>query len=249
MRAFRWVIPLGMVSGLVLLVSPLTMKSNPKLLYNPSPSAEIGWYRVVPQKAYARGDLVAAYLPEEVQILADGRGYLPRGIPVIKSIEAVAGDVICYGSYGLSLPEQPPLRTVLLDSLDRRMPVRMPGCLVVPVGEVVLISRRIETSFDSRYFGSVPATGILGHAEFLGSSRSFIGGFYRHEGWARGLGAQCKIKGRSAAAGLTPCLHIIFCSAVIRPAALLFGGIASADGVIEQRYFTLMHGHSFQGDA
>lgn len=248
MRAFRWVIPLGMVSGLVLLVSPLTMKSDPKLLYNPSPSAEIGWYRVVPQKAYARGDLVAAYLPEEVQILADERGYLPRGIPVIKSIGAVAGDVICFDSYGLSLPEQPPLRAALQDRRDRRMPVRVSGCLAVPVGEVVLISRRIDTSFDSRYFGPVPAAGILGNAEFLGSSRSFISGLNWHEGGARGLGAQCKIKGRSAAAGLTPCLHIIFCSAVIRPAALLFGGIASADGVIEQRYFTLLHGHSFQGD-
>lgn len=249
MSVCRWLILLGMVFGLALLLFPLTFKSDPKLLYNPSPSAEIGWYGVVPQETYARGDLVAVYLPEAVQMLADERGYLPRGIPVIKSIGAVAGDVICYSSYGLSLPEQPPLRAVLLDRLDRRMPVPEPGCLPVPVGDVVLISRRIETSFDSRYFGSVPTSGILGHAEFLGSSRSFISGLNWREGGARGLGAQCKIKGRSAAAGLTPCLHIIFCSAVITPAALLFGGIASADRVIGQRHFTLLHGQSFVGDA
>ncbi|MEM6900381.1 MAG: hypothetical protein AAF583_11470 [Pseudomonadota bacterium] len=46
--------------GLFLLGLSSLPRKAPTILYNPSPSAEIGWYRIATVPAYERGDLVAA---------------------------------------------------------------------------------------------------------------------------------------------------------------------------------------------
>ena len=65
------------------------IRLDPFLFYNPSASAPIGWYRILPERPVARGDLVAARLPEAAGILASARGYLPGDIPVIKTVWAL----------------------------------------------------------------------------------------------------------------------------------------------------------------
>jgi type IV secretory pathway protease TraF len=69
-------------ASLVQIVRP----SVPRLLYNPSPSAPGGWYKLRPNEHARRGDLVAALAPENGAALAIEREYLPQNIPLIKTV-------------------------------------------------------------------------------------------------------------------------------------------------------------------
>lgn len=141
--------------------------SVPKLLYNPSPSAPIGWYRLRAEKAIVRGDLVAAFAPEEAQKLAVERHYLPTNIPLIKTIWAVAGEEICHSKNVVQVANRPPLVMLSYDSQGRPLPSR-DGCYTLAKDKVFLVSTDVQTSFDSRYFGPVPVTDILGPVQYLG---------------------------------------------------------------------------------
>jgi conjugative transfer signal peptidase TraF len=141
--------------------------SVPKLLYNPSPSAPIGWYRLLADQAIVRGNLVAAFAPEEAQKLAAERHYLPPNIPLIKTIWAVTGEKICHLDGLVRVANRPPLVTLSHDSQGRPLPSR-DGCYTLAKDEVFLVSTDVQTSFDSRYFGPVPVSDILGPVHYLG---------------------------------------------------------------------------------
>lgn len=195
---------------LILLWLPALLNPEPRMVYNPSASAPVGWYRVLPADTYRRGDLVLASLPEEIMRLADARGYLPHDVPVIKTIWAVAGDEYCVSDRIISFSEQPPLRALRADSAGRRMPLLERGCHAVGAGEVFLASVRTDASFDSRYFGPVSTSDVLGLAVHMGEYEDKDGQLSGWLGWARGQGADCKIKGSGPRPHLKPCLHITF---------------------------------------
>jgi len=50
---------------------------KPVLLYNPSYSAQVGWYKLHQNEPIRLGSQVAAYAPEWARKLADERDYLP----------------------------------------------------------------------------------------------------------------------------------------------------------------------------
>lgn len=230
-------------AGLVLVVLS-AVERNPRLLYNPSPSAPIGWYRVVPARTYSVGDLVAAWLPEEAETLASDRGYLPKHTPVIKTIMAVPGDRYCIEHGALWIDENPPLAILSLDSQARAMPVLAGGCRSLETGQYFLISRSAETSFDSRYFGPVGFDALLGKVVLLNSVEDSEASVCPEAGGARGSGAEGKIKEDGATRGVTPCLHIDFYSAMNFPAALQNPEILKDCYRMEPRHFTLVHGSS-----
>ena len=80
---------------------------KPVLLYNPSYSAKVGWYRLRPDEPIALGTQVAAFAPEWARRLADERGYLPYNYPLIKTVWAVHGDEVCYNTQSVSVPKRP----------------------------------------------------------------------------------------------------------------------------------------------
>lgn len=115
------------------------------------------------------GDIVFVCPPETSAFeLALKRGYLPRGLcaggtgPLIKTVAALAGQDIAIGArvhIDGRLLDHSELRTV--DAEGRALPAFAGG--VVPTGNVFLHSR-FPGSYDSRYFGPVPAAGVLGLA-------------------------------------------------------------------------------------
>lgn len=216
---------------LLLLWLPTLLKPEPKLLYNPSPSADIGWYKVSQTNHYTVGDLVAAFVPEEAEDLADSRGYLPAGVPVIKTIGGIEGDPYCITDGYLEIGPEIKLKILPFDSQGRAMPVLPERCAAVSPGYVLLISRRIGRSFDSRYFGEIRISEIIGHVSYLGKSVDSDWSESSDTGGARGLGAQGKIKAHSAKEALTPCLHIIFYSAIF-----MTGALKISDCLIESKF-------------
>ena len=99
----------GLIITLAVVASArqIIAQPQPMLLYNPSPSAAIGWYRVQADLPVNRSAQVAGYAPEWARLMADERGYLPYDYPLIKTVWAVEGDEVCYHNQSVRVPKRP----------------------------------------------------------------------------------------------------------------------------------------------
>ena len=157
---------------------------DPRLIYNESPSAPIGWYKTDPKGEIIRDALVAAFAPAEARNLAHDRGYLPSNVPLLKTVWAGPGEEICRYGAKVEAPNRPVLTAAGQDGLGRDLP-RWDGCITLNANQVFLVSTDVQTSFDSRYFGPVPIENVLGTAVFLGEEPDRDGELGTHSGWAR----------------------------------------------------------------
>lgn len=139
----------------------------PRLIYNPSDSVAIGWYLVGPSAlSFASphvGSLVLVPLPADAAAFAARRGYLPMSIPLLKPVAAVAPQQVCITD-GLVRIDGMPVAAVLgADGMGR--PLRAwASCRRLGPGELFLLSKTNPASFDSRYFGPVRASAVIGIA-------------------------------------------------------------------------------------
>ena len=143
------------------------------LRLNVTPSYPLGLWRIVPlHRDVAVGDLVFICPPQSADFqMARRRGYLRSGLcpgwfsPLIKTVVAVSGQSIEVGMAvtidGTPLAHSDVLRT---DAEGRALTTVAGG--VVPSAELFLHSD-FAGSYDSRYFGPVPAAGVLGLARPL----------------------------------------------------------------------------------
>lgn len=140
------------------------------LRINLSPSYPLGIWRIVPlDREVAIGDLVMICPPPTSAFrLARQRGYLGSGLcpgwlsPLIKTIAATQGQhVEIAGSVSV---DGVPLAGSELRAADGEGRALLPYAGgVVPPGHVFLHSD-FAGSYDSRYFGPIPASGVLGLA-------------------------------------------------------------------------------------
>jgi len=158
-------------AAIVATTGQIAFPPKPVLLYNPSYSAKVGWYKLTTEEPPKFGTQVAAYAPEWARKLADERGYLPYDYPLIKTVWAVEADEVCYHKSSVSVPKRPDIAVQLRDALGRNMPV-MSGCHVLKSGQYMLLSPDVQTGFDSRYFGPVSIDHILGQVEYLGNLKN-----------------------------------------------------------------------------
>jgi conjugative transfer signal peptidase TraF len=166
MRLGRAIILAAVAASAAAILAAEQFDFRPLLLLNPTDSAARGFYALEPADAFARADLVAAYLPEEAAELAAKRSYLPLGLPVIKTVWAAAGDRVCAEEGRVSVPDRPDLVALPRDRLGRELPL-WSGCRTLDLGEVFLASDEVPYSFDSRYFGPVGTESVLGRVVLL----------------------------------------------------------------------------------
>jgi len=147
-------------------VSPL-----PRLTYNPSDSVAVGWYRVDPLD-YRVGSLpsplsvnsiVLVPLPADAAALAAQRGYLPMRIPLLKRVGAVAPQKVCITGGIVRIDGVPSAAVLRADRQGRLLP-SWQQCRRLETGELFLLSVTNAASFDSRYFGPVAASTVIGVA-------------------------------------------------------------------------------------
>ena len=195
------------VLGVALIAVPGSGILPPILLYNPSQSAPLGWYRIEALEHISRGDQVVSNLPQEAAEFASQRGYLPRGIPVIKTVTALEGDTVCDTGNVLEINDVATVRMLAADKAGRLLPSPWRTCRRLLPDEVLLLSDRAQDSFDGRYFGAVQKSDIIGRAVWMGSAVQA-----RSEGMRGQLEgrSECKIKAHGANEGSSPCLHIDF---------------------------------------
>jgi conjugative transfer signal peptidase TraF len=198
----------------------------PILLYNPSQSAPLGWYRIEALEHISRGDQVVSNLPQEAAEFASQRGYLPRGIPVIKTVTALEGDTVCDTGNVLEINDVATVRMLAADKAGRLLPSPWRTCRRLLPDEVLLLSDRAQDSFDGRYFGAVQKSDIIGRAVWMGSAVQA-----RSEGMRGQLEgrSECKIKAYGANEGLHPCLHIDFYSSIPQDTDLASDRIPNGD--------------------
>lgn len=156
--------------AMVLTVAPttLTLWRDPplKLIWNASASAPIGLYGVLPVERLERGDLVIVRPGASLTALLAERGYLPRGVPLIKPVAALPGQRVCRQGEAILIDGAVVARARAVDRRGRRLPVWR-GCQTITSGELFLLNPRREDSLDGRYFGALPATAVVGRARPL----------------------------------------------------------------------------------
>lgn len=137
----------------------------PRLLWNASASAPIGLYWVDVNNRPAVGDLVVIAPPPLLGAYLERRGYLPRGVPLLKRVAALPGARICRSGVFVTIDGAGVARALARDRAGRALPV-WAGCRIVRSDELVLVNAARD-SLDSRYFGPMPASGLLGTARPL----------------------------------------------------------------------------------
>ena len=141
------------------------------LRVNMTPSEPLGLWRIIPLTRAARsGETVFVCPPDNAAMrAARQRGYLRSGLcpggfgPLIKTVIAVAGQRVDVTDRvaidGVPIPGS---RIMQNDAQGRSLRRDRSG--IVRPGEVYLHSDFIG-SWDSRYFGPVPVSGVLGLAQ------------------------------------------------------------------------------------
>ncbi|MGB8291192.1 conjugative transfer signal peptidase TraF (plasmid) [Rhizobium ruizarguesonis] len=138
---------------------------------NLTPSEPLGLWRIIPLHRPAAVDDLLFICPPETAAMraARARGYLrsgscPGGVaPLIKTVIAVAGQHVEIGaSVDVDGREVFSSSVAQRDGKGRPLAPFMSG--TIPPGYVFLHSA-FPGSYDSRYFGPLPASGILGLAQ------------------------------------------------------------------------------------
>lgn len=152
------------------MVLPIVVSPSPRLVWNASASVPIGLYRVQPDSRLKVADTVIVRPPEALAwFLAEG-GYLPRGVPLLKRVEAVGGQRVCRTSLVISVDGTPVGSAMERDRRGRPLPVWQ-GCTVLRADQVFLLNPTRPDSLDGRYFGPLSRSAIVGRAEPIWTRR------------------------------------------------------------------------------
>jgi conjugative transfer signal peptidase TraF len=141
----------------------------PYVVWNASGSVPVGLYRVKPRGDLTVTALVVAYPPEPLATwLAEGC-YLPRGVPLIKPVLALAGQTVCRDGPVVTVDGHKVGIARERDHSGRPLPAWR-GCRVIGDEQVFLMNPDEPTSLDGRYFGPLPVSTIAGRADPLWTS-------------------------------------------------------------------------------
>ncbi len=137
---------------------------------NLTPSEPLGLWRIdVLRRSTEIGDLVFVCPPPTAPFAeARRRGYLRRGLcpggfaPLIKTVAAMTGQRVMIGDHVIIDGRSLAASTVRMTDGEGRTITPYPGG-IVPPGHLFLHSS-FASSYDSRYFGPLPDSGLLGLA-------------------------------------------------------------------------------------
>lgn len=152
-----------MLAGTALIAAPVWSRSDIRFIWNASASVPIGLYRIVPVKRIEVTDLAVVVPPPELAAFLNERGYLPRGLPLIKRVLALSGATVC--RFGAEIVAYDTTYGAALDRDTRGRPLpAWQGCRTLRNGEAFFMNWDSPDSFDSRYFGPLPLSTVVGRA-------------------------------------------------------------------------------------
>ncbi len=165
-RARRRTVLTASMIGIALLaltaVLDFAVRPAPRLVWNASASAPIGFWRIDPHARLQTGDMVLARTPRSVRTMAAKRRYLPANVPLLKRIAAKSGDDVCALGRNIFINGSWVVARRSADTRGRSLP-RWNGCERLRGGRVLLLMDAPD-SFDGRYFGPVDEDALIGKA-------------------------------------------------------------------------------------
>ena len=139
-------------------------KSRPRLIYNVSGSAPLGFYWI-DFAAPKRGDLVVIRPSADLSTFMSEHDILPIGAVLLKTVVALAGDEICHDRSVLIVNGRASAKLLHTDAQGRSLPAWQ-GCRKLVTGEIFVLQPH-QNSFDSRYFGPVQEREVVGVARSI----------------------------------------------------------------------------------
>ena len=155
-RRFRRALMIGGIA--VLLIAAASEPHPPLVLYNRTPSMPAGLY-VYQSHVIHRGDIVAFPLPVCAYDYARHRGE-PTDLLLLKHVLAIGGDFVSTNDGELRINGTLIGRISSVDSAGRPLP-QWRQARVLDNGEL-LVGSSFDRSFDSRFFGPIHTSQVLG---------------------------------------------------------------------------------------
>ena len=137
--------------------------ATPHYIWNASKSVPIGLYRLQPITTLAVTELVAIQPPDLLAAFLDLNGYLPIGVPMLKRVLALPGQTVCRNGLAIAVNGIVVGQAHERDGRGRPLP-SWQGCRVIADGDVFVMNWQSADSLDSRYFGPLPASAVIGRA-------------------------------------------------------------------------------------
>jgi len=134
-----------------------------KLIWNASASTPIGLYSIAPAGRFEVTDLVAVRAPEPFAAFMVERGYIGRGVPLMKRVAGVPGQQVCRRDHAITVDGVPMGDALDRDHVGRPLPTWQ-GCRRIAEGELFLMNWSVPDSLDGRYFGPLPTSDVIGRA-------------------------------------------------------------------------------------
>ncbi|MDN3563701.1 S26 family signal peptidase [Paeniroseomonas aquatica] len=150
----------AMLAGLGLIAVPTVAGWQPRIIWNASASVPLGLYIAVPTDDIALGDLVLVRPPETLAAFLAERGYIARGVPLLKHVVALPPQRVCAAGHAITVDGETVAHRRMADRLGRRLPT-WHGCHRLESGEVFLLNPAEPDSLDGRYFEPLPRTSIV----------------------------------------------------------------------------------------
>lgn len=149
------------LAGLSALAFAAVAAPTPRLVWNASPSAPIGLYRLDPAAPITLGRRVAYRpTPDQARLFARRR-YLPQGVPLLKTVAAEAPAEVCRDGRAVRIDGRTVAHARRTDRAGRPLPT-WSGCRRLSSDQILLLSADAPDSLDGRYFGPVSRGRILG---------------------------------------------------------------------------------------
>ncbi len=138
-------------AGCLTVLASWVAPQSPRLLFNTTASAPIGFYWL-DRRAPRIGDLAVVHPPPALADWMARRGYLPRNVPLLKVLVAGAGTRVCVADDEVYVAGQ---RVAGVRRRDRwgRSLTPWSGCRDLRDDEILLLNTAAPASLDGRYFG------------------------------------------------------------------------------------------------
>jgi conjugative transfer signal peptidase TraF len=153
----------AMLFGMSMIAFSSAAHPMPRLLWNASASVPVGLYAIHPVGRLTAGELLVVKPPARLAQFMAVRKYLGLGVPLIKHVAALPGQIVCRSELTITVNGVAKAEALDRDTRGRKLPVWQ-GCGAIQLHEVFLMNAGVPDSFDGRYFGPLPDSTIIGSA-------------------------------------------------------------------------------------
>lgn len=146
-------------------VVAVLVPASPRLLWNTTASAPIGFYALREAGVLAVGDQVALRPPRPLATWLDASSFVPDGALLLKRVAAMSPSVVCRDGERITRDGVLVAIAEARDRFGRPLPVWQ-GCHALSADEVFVLNQAAG-SLDGRYFGALSRRTVVARADPL----------------------------------------------------------------------------------